>query len=247
MNQIKAFLVALQFLTVLPVRFKQAPDPETTGNSLVYYPLVGLLIGLLITLSSRFSDSVPPHIHAGIILLIWVGLTGALHLDGLADSTDAWVGGFGDRKKTLTIMKDPYCGPMGVVSIVLVLLLKFIALEHLIVSQDWLALSFTPVLSRIGLMLLFLSTPYVRTNGLGSVLAANLPVRDSTVAILLVLTAIISLSGFFGILLISILTGLCFSLRILMIRRIGGTTGDTAGAMVEISEAILLLTASLMV
>ena len=247
MNQLKAFLVALQFLTILPVRFEKAPDAETTGCSLVYYPLVGGLIGLGLTTLGWFGGNLPTNIHAGIMLLVWVGLTGALHLDGLADTTDAWVGGLGDRTKTLAIMKDPYCGPMGVVSIVLVLLLKFVALQHLIVSQDWLALSFAPMLSRTGLVLLFLTTPYVRSNGLGSTLAANIPVRTSVVIILLTLALIISLSGFSGCLLILVFSGLYFALRISMMRRIGGTTGDTAGAMVEINETILLLAGVLMV
>ncbi len=247
MNQLKAFLVALQFLTILPVRFEKAPDAETTGCSLVYYPLVGGLIGLGLTTLGWFGGNLPTNIHAGIMLLVWVGLTGALHLDGLADTTDAWAGGLGDRTKTLAIMKDPYCGPMGVVSIVLVLLLKFVALQHFIVSQEWLALSFAPILSRTSLVILFLTTPYVRSNGLGSALAANIPIRSSVVMILLTLTVIIFLSGISGCLLVLILSGTYFALRILMMRRIGGTTGDTAGAMVEISEAILLLTAALII
>lgn len=247
MNQFKAFLVALQFLTLLPVRFEKAPDAETTGYSLVYYPLVGGLIGLCLTALGWFGSSLPANVHAGIMLVVWVGLTGALHLDGLADTTDAWTGGLGDREKTLAIMKDPYCGPMGVVSIALVLLLKFAALQHLIAAQDWLALSFAPVLSRTGLVLLFLTTPYVRTNGLGSTLSTNLPIRTSVGMILLTLAIIIFLFGFSGFWLISILSGVYFALRNLMIRRIGGTTGDTAGATVEISETIALLAAVLVV
>jgi adenosylcobinamide-GDP ribazoletransferase len=67
-------------------------------------------------------------LHAALLLTVWVLLSGGLHLDGLADSADAWLGGFGDRERTLTIMKDPRSGPIAVVVLVLVLLLKFCAL-----------------------------------------------------------------------------------------------------------------------
>lgn len=108
----RAFLVALQFLTRLPVRLRAAPSEEELGRSLLFYPLVGLLIGMLLTtLAMAISAAgISDLLGAALVLAAWVVLTGGLHLDGLADSADAWSGGRGDRERTLAIMKDPYWG-----------------------------------------------------------------------------------------------------------------------------------------
>lgn len=126
------FWIALQFLSSLPVRLSGMPTPQEMGRSLLFYPVVGLLFGLLLWLASQLLDGVAAPLHAALLLALWVLLSGALHLDGLADSADAWLGGFGDRERTLQIMKDPRSGPIAVVTLVLVLLLKFCALWVLV-------------------------------------------------------------------------------------------------------------------
>ncbi len=93
----QAFLIALQFLTRLPVPAGGEYSPERVGRSLAWYPLVGLLIGLLLWLADWLLPGQAPLLTAAVLLTLWVGLTGALHLDGLADSADAWVGGLGNR------------------------------------------------------------------------------------------------------------------------------------------------------
>ncbi|MDH5356084.1 MAG: adenosylcobinamide-GDP ribazoletransferase, partial [Gammaproteobacteria bacterium] len=89
MNLPPPFLVALQFLTVLPIKLKSLPDPESNGKSLLYYPLVGLLIGIPLALLAILFESAPTPLAAILLLSFWVLSTGALHLDGLADSADA--------------------------------------------------------------------------------------------------------------------------------------------------------------
>ncbi|HBM07500.1 MAG TPA: adenosylcobinamide-GDP ribazoletransferase, partial [Pseudomonas sp.] len=116
------FLIALQFLTCLPVRLRGMPEPQQIGRSLLYYPLVGLLLGGMLCLLGVALGNAAPPLKAALLLAAWVWLTGALHLDGLADSADAWLGGFGDRERTLAIMKDPCSGPVAVAVLVLVLL-----------------------------------------------------------------------------------------------------------------------------
>ena len=118
-----AFWIALQFLSSLPVRLPGMPEPRQVGRSLLCYPLVGLLFGLLLWLANHLLYGAPTALHAAMLLTLWVLLSGALHLDGLADSADAWLGGFGDRERTLQIMKDPRSGPIAVVTLGLVLLL----------------------------------------------------------------------------------------------------------------------------
>ena len=126
-----ALVLAFQFLTRIPVYrvFSIAslvPSKQVAGKALLYYPAVGLVIGLWLAalpwLLCYFAADVGTGLQAGLVLVLWVWITGGLHLDGLADSADAWMGGFGDRQRTLDLMKDPTCGPSAVVVLVLVLL-----------------------------------------------------------------------------------------------------------------------------
>ena len=241
---IRPFLIALQFLTRLPVTLDGVPDNRDIGRSLLYYPLVGLLIGALLAALSWALADAPPLLRAALLLTAWVGITGALHLDGLADSADAWVGGFGDRERTLAIMKDPNCGPMGVVALALLLMIKFAAL-HSIESNDWLTLVLIPMLARGAVPLLFLTTPYVRFGGLGSALSANAP-RTACAAMIAAMWVVILIAAQMrGLWLVIAGVSVFLLLRHAMMKRLGGTTGDTTGAVVELSEAAMLVTALL--
>src|SRR5690606_41444159 len=110
-------LIALQFLTRLPVRLPGLPTAQENGRSLLWYPLVGLLIGSLLVLAWLLLQGVSTGLQAALLLAIWVWLSGGLHVDGLADTADAWVGGYGDRERTLASIKDPACGPVGVITL----------------------------------------------------------------------------------------------------------------------------------
>ena len=235
------FWIALQFLSSLPIRLPGMPAPQELGRSLLFYPLVGLLFGGILWGLNWLMLGAPLLLHAALLLTVWVLLSGALHLDGLADSADAWLGGFGDRERTLTIMKDPRSGPIAVVTLVLVLLLKFAALLALIEQQHALALIIVPLLGRSALLGLFLTTPYVRAGGLGQALADHLP-RSAGKRVLavsgLACVLIAGLSGFFAVVLA---VALFAWLRRIMLRRLGGTTGDTAGALLELLEVAMLV------
>lgn len=240
---IRPLLIALQFLTRLPVRLPSEPNEKDLGRSLLYYPLVGLLLGLLLAASDWLLGSVPPLLRAALLLVIWVSVTGALHLDGLADSADAWLGGHGDRERTLAIMKDPCSGPIGAVTVVLTLVVKLGALAALCEAGNRLAIVVPPLLGRTVLPLLFLTTPYVRPGGLGAALAAHLPRRAAVWVVLAASALVCFLVGASGALLL-LITGCVFLLlRAAMQRRIGGATGDLAGAMVELTEAAALVVA----
>ena len=245
MKVLQPFLIALQFLTRFPVHLSGMPDDRDIGRSLLYYPLIGLLIGLLLTGLDRLLGGAGTMLAAAVLLAAWVFASGALHLDGLADSADAWVGGMGDRDRTLAIMKDPYCGPMGVVALLLALLLKFAALEELVARGDWVVLVLAPLLARTALPALFLTTSYVRPGGLGDVLARCLPRRAAVMVVLTVLLVLPAFLGWSAVLPLLAALAAFAGLRALMVRRLGGTTGDTAGAMVEIIEVVVLVTVAL--
>jgi adenosylcobinamide-GDP ribazoletransferase len=240
------FRIALQFLSSLPIRLPGMPTPQESGRSLLFYPLVGLLFGVLLMALNHLLDGAPMLLHAALLLAGWVMLSGGLHLDGLADSADAWLGGFGDRDRTLLIMKDPRSGPIAVVTLAVVLLLKFSALLALIEAHTGVGLLLAPVIGRAAMLALFLNTPYVRAGGLGQALADHLP-RKTGVRVLAAVAVVCVLIGGGAAAWVLVVTACGFFwLRRVMMQRLGGTTGDTAGAMLELLETLVLVTLALM-
>lgn len=236
-----AFWIALQFLSSLPVRLPGMPEPAQLGRSLLFYPLVGLLFGGLLWGLDALLLGTPLLLHGALLLTAWVLLSGGLHLDGLADSADAWLGGFGDRERTLLIMKDPRSGPIAVITLVLVLLLKFAALLALIEQRQTLALIIVPVLGRGALLGLFLTTPYVRAGGLGQALADHLPRHRGWQVVLACALGGVLVAGWVGVTALVIAVAVFIGLRQMMLRRLGGCTGDTAGALLELLEMVVLV------
>lgn len=235
------FWIALQFLSSLPIRLPGMPTPEELGRSLLFYPLVGLLFGAILWGLNWLLLGTPLLLHAALLLSVWVVLSGALHLDGLADSADAWLGGYGDRERTLTIMKDPRSGPIAVVTLVLVLLLKFAALLALIEQQHSMVLIIVPLISRSALLGLFLTTSYVRPGGLGQALADHQPRLAGKQVLAISAVACVLMAGLSGIWALALAAAVFVWLRQVMVRRLGGTTGDTAGALLELLEVAVLV------
>ncbi len=233
------FLVALQFLTTIPVYLNVPPEPRDWGASLNWYGVVGLVIGALLMLAAWvFDHFLAPMVAAALVLVLWVLLTGALHLDGLGDSADGCMGS--SRERAFEIMRDSRAGSMAVSAIALVLLVKFAALSTLIGRGEWLALLAAPLLARAGVQALFLTTPYARESGIGSSMVEHIE-RDRLLIMLigaLVIGAI--LVGISAWLVLPLLVLVFALLRRYMMRKLLGTTGDCAGALVEILEASAL-------
>lgn len=237
----RAFLIALQFLTRIPTPAMTAPTSSELSRAALFYPIVGLLIGALMLVTAGLLVNQDPMLVAVLLLSMWVMLTGALHLDGLADSADAWLGGQGNPQRTHEILKDPLVGTAGVVAIFLILLFKYIALYSLLKQHNHIIVLLAPVLGRSFILLLFTSTDYVRKQGLASDVVAGLNGRAALLGLLLVLLISLWYAPFAVVAIV--LTFI--ALRRLMIQRLGGCTGDTAGATVEITEAIWLFCAAL--
>ncbi len=234
---IRGLRVALGFLTRLPMPAGGHGDQRALAASVAWYPAVGLLLGALLCGFDWLLQGAPTLVAAAVLLTAWVLLTGALHLDGLADSADAWVGGMGDRERTLTIMKDPRSGPAGVVSVVLVLLLKFAALASLPLT-GW-TLLLAPLLARAGLTALFLWMPYARREGLGTPLLAA--PRGACLFALAATVAICLCCGWRGLTALGIAALVWLAWRYACMDRLQGFTGDTAGALTEMTEAAVLV------
>jgi len=241
----RPFIIAVQFLTRLPTPRLNNISQQEIGHSLAWYPLVGLIIGGILVGALELLSNAPINLQAALILSLWVLITGALHLDGLADSADAWLGGHGDKDKTLAIMKDPTSGPAAVVILILILLIKYTAIEAIITHDDWLILLFAPMLARGMMLLLFQTTTYVRTGGLGEALAHHHSHLTGWMLIAALTIACIWILALQGIIILLSSCAIFLFIRHMMKKRVGGTTGDTAGALIEISEAVILLSIAL--
>lgn len=236
-------LFAIRFLTRIPVPTGGAmPDEPTQGRAALFYPLVGALIGALLSLFHLLMGNLEGGFQAALLLTLWVGITGGLHLDGLADLADAWVGGQGERERTLRIMQDPGSGPIAVTALILVLLLKFVSLQALIGSATWSALLLVPVIGRAGILAALLYIPYVRPGGLGAVQAAWLPRRRAVMVLAAVALLLLLSWGWPTHLLLAVLAGAFLLMRRMLTARIGGITGDGLGAVCELFELLALVT-----
>jgi adenosylcobinamide-GDP ribazoletransferase len=235
---VTAFLLAIQFLTRLPVPIQLEADDRQLGLSVLYYPVVGLLIGATLAILATLLTHIALTVQAALLLSVWVIITGGLHLDGLADCADAWAGGLGNPQRSLEIMKDPAAGPVAVISLVLLLLIKWTTLTELLAKSQLTGLIITPMLGRVAILVLMLSTPYLRKQGLGSVLSQYFPKAAAKIIILsTVLLSIYSL-GFLPLLFAALLL---FWIRKLAVHRLGGVTGDVYGAAVELVETSVLI------
>lgn len=212
------------------------------GKSVAWYPLIGLLLGTLLGLASSLATNLfNDWISAALILSLWVWLTGALHLDGLADSADAWLGGLGSKTRTLKLMKDPTSGPIAITTMVLVLFLKLACIQALLASDNHWLILWALVFARSNAVLLLMHTPYVRAQGLGSALSEQLSSKTCYLVIVsLCLSSLIAL-GWPSFILIFFSALSLLSLRYFMLKRLNGCTGDTLGALIELSETVILL------
>jgi adenosylcobinamide-GDP ribazoletransferase len=241
----RALACAMQFLTRIPLATRTLFDNKDYANSLAWYPVIGLILGGLVWLSGvTLAGLSSTSLAAALVLAVWVLLTGALHLDGVADCADAWVGGFGDREKTFQIIKDPRSGPIAVIVLVLVLLVKWAALEVLLGSEHWWIIWLIPLLARGAMPYIFWRLDYVSSSGLGSAFVEGLSRQRILISLLFVVViAMLSLTAQLEILVLFVVVSLLIYLwwKRASYQKLGGFNGDCAGALVEFLELGLLL------
>ena len=240
---ITQFRLALSFLTTLPAgSFSSEVPEETLGRTQAWFPLVGLLLGLILFLSTCFFKLFfAPTICAALILTIHFFLSGGFHLDGVADTADGLMSGQPEREKIFSIMKDSYLGSMGATALVLLLLLKYSALT-VIIGKAPLALIIFPALGRYAIVQLTFSSAYARAEGgLGAIFTNYCGQREWLTAVIITLVSGLFLAGFAGLLSCFAITLYVVIIKYTAQRRLGGVTGDILGFACESGEALVLL------
>ncbi len=236
------FLAAIQFLTLLPVRIRRDLTPEDLAGSTAFFPLVGLLLGVLLAgVAYPALVLFPQPLVSPILIAFLAFLTGALHLDGFADTADGMFSGKSPERK-LAIMKDSHIGTMGVVALILVLLLKVSFLGRLPREVLMRCVILFPCVGRCCMVIPAYVFSYARKEGgTGEAFVNNLTLNSVVPALLTGAAAAVLLLGTGGIL--SLAAGLACALLVagLVAKSIGGVTGDVLGAADEISETVFLV------
>jgi adenosylcobinamide-GDP ribazoletransferase len=252
---VKGLLLAIQFLTIIPVRLRGEITQRQVSNSGVFFPLAGALQGVVVSLGAYVSAQVfPIGLASGLAVLLLIGTNGGFHLDGLADSFDALAvksagDDAADRQKRLSVMKDSATGAVGVTAIVMAVLLKYLFIASLFERYDArnaaYLLFLMPVFSKWAMIPVMAHGNPARGQGLGKVFVDGTGVKSVVLSSLLLLAIYAStafFAGLYGVLRAAVflclaalsLYGLGRLWVCLCRRKFGGLTGDTAGAAGEI-------------
>jgi adenosylcobinamide-GDP ribazoletransferase len=229
----QGLILAIQFLTRLPTPQLRNIDPARLPRSSHWFPLVGMLIGVLLAATLWLGSRIDPWLGALLTLLLWVWVTGALHLDGLADMSDALGAAHRDRERFLAVLADPHLGTFGVVSLVLQLACKLVLLMLLARGGQCWALLLIPAWARWG-VLVWARLPTLKP-GMGQRFGGQ--VRQPSIWIwgALLMACSVGVPVLWGVPI------LVFAWRGFLLRRLGGMTGDLLGAGIEVVESLALL------
>ena len=239
----KRLIAALQFLTVCPLVSRVSCDERDIGRSTPWFPLVGLLIGVVVAVLDFFLRAVFPLPVASVIdVIALLAASGGLHADGLADTADGFFSSR-PRAQILEIMRDSRIGAMGVVALICVFALKVSALSAVPPWMRASTLILMPFVGRGTMLIQLEMNDYARTGGLCSLFVQNLR-RSDVIMTLGVLVAVGILdAGTFGLCAVLASAAGIAIFSLWCRKMIGGFTGDTLGAGCELAEVIPALLA----
>ena len=234
---IKGFIILLQFMTRIPVPVKVEYDEEKLGRAVKFFPLAGLIIGLFLFAVNFLAGKVIDNrqITAVIIIMAEILITGLIHIDGLADTADGLFS-YADKERMLEIMKDSRIGTNGTVALILYFLSKIVFLAA--VKPEYILLY--PIISRMSTSINAGLGEYARKKGMSNGIIEKNGKKD--VAVSIVITAVLSI----GILRLKGLIVLALAILFILFfmenvkRKIGGITGDTMGASLELTAILVL-------
>jgi adenosylcobinamide-GDP ribazoletransferase len=246
------FIAALKFLTIIPLFRHHLDTAEEIGGSIVYYPVVGLIIGLvLVGLGGLLRVALDASVSDGLLIVFLVIITGALHLDGFVDTCDG-IAGHRSVEERWRVMHDSRTGAFGVVGAILLLLLKYVALNS--IQMPMVVVALMPVLGRWAMVYSIFAYPYARPEGLGKVLKQAATWQRFLAATVIALVISIGVAGWANIRCFYLAgPAIMLSTWVIIVvvasyfrRMFAGLTGDTYGAINEIAEVSVLLLIALL-
>ncbi|MGL6071805.1 adenosylcobinamide-GDP ribazoletransferase [Craterilacuibacter sp.] len=231
----RSLILAVQFLTRLPTPQLKTFDPAWLADAARWFAVVGLIVGALITLPLYLLGAIEPWLAALLALLLWVWVTGGLHLDGLADLADAMGAAHSSPQRFMEVMKDPHVGSFGVIVLCCQLAAKLVLLMLVAKAGLWAALLLVPAWARLFAVAWSATLPPLAA-GSGERFAwrTHWPAFWLSAALLAALSAWLAPA-----LLAAPLAGLVWWAYLK--QKLGGMSGDCLGAGIEVSETLLLL------
>ncbi len=234
-------LIALEFLTMLRVRRVRRWSNARFGAALAWFPAVGVLLGAALWGLDRALTGLLPAAAVAALLLAALALaTGGLHLDGVADTADG-LAAQRSRGARLQLMREGTTGPAGVVALVLLLLAQWSALASLEGAARPAALLLAPALARWAVLPAAAACRPARSSGLGHAAGAALWPFAAPLATATAAAAAVVLFGAQGLVLLALAAGTALATAGAATRTLGGVTGDTHGAVVEVTQAAVWL------
>ncbi len=239
-----SLLLAFKFLTILPIPLSEDVPPKAMGQAAAYYPFVGAVLGLFLVGADLLLGLVLPlSLRSALIVALWVGLTGALHLDGFLDCCDGLLAPVPPERR-LEILRDVHTGSFAVAGGVLLLLVKYVALASLGGPLRLATLVAAPTLGRWAMTCALVAYPYARPGpGLGRLVKDAAGAREIAIASILALVAAGAVWRLLGLAALPLTWGLVALLAAWIQTRIPGLTGDTYGAINELVEVAWLVAA----
>jgi adenosylcobinamide-GDP ribazoletransferase len=236
-------LLAVRFLTIVPVSRRRHAGLEDLGGAAPWFPVVGAGLGLALTAIDALTTRVfPPLLAALLTITAWTVLTGGLHLDGLADCLDGLAGH--DPAARRAIMSDSRIGAFGAVGLVLFLMLQLAALGELPLTMRWRALVTAPVIARATPAVLGRLFRPARGEGQGALFCTGLGGAAVPAALAVATIVAAGVLGGLGLVALAVGVGAAVVIGAFLSRRLGGVTGDVLGAGVVLTELAVLLTVS---
>jgi adenosylcobinamide-GDP ribazoletransferase len=237
----RALAAAVSLLTRVPVGSRVHIGESDVARSLAWLPLVGTALGGALALGARALEGrLDDGPTAVLLVAAWALATGAIHLDGLADSADALGGS--DRERRLAIMRDAQIGSFGALALVLVVALKISLVAAVLVRGHDLWLIAVPAVGRLAASGLSAALPYAREHGTGAALVGGgWRVERLAVALATALVVAVACARLRGLLAVAAAALVALAVGRLALRRIGGITGDVLGAAIELAECAALL------
>jgi adenosylcobinamide-GDP ribazoletransferase len=238
------FLTALQFLTSIPLPGQREATPEQLGRATAFFPVVGLIIGLVLAgLNWLFSHILPTEVVNILVLVALVIITGALHLDGFVDTCDG-IAGHKSVEDRWRVMHDSRAGAFGIVGVVLLLLVKYVSLNGIPPILMMATLLFMPVVSRWAMVYAIFVYPYARPSGLGTTFKQKTKWPEFTIATLITFIIALALFPLFSLTGLILLVGIWIittAFSFYLKHKFSGLTGDTYGAINEVAEVVVLI------
>jgi adenosylcobinamide-GDP ribazoletransferase len=237
-NQIR---LAASFLTILPLGPKTLASPDDQAASFGWFPLIGFALGLALCVEDRLlSPLFGSQLRSLMIVMTLALVTGALHLDGLADTCDA-LGARADREHALAILRDSRIGTFGTLALIFVIGLKTIALAGAHGAHRYAAIYAAPGLARWAMTGIGYGLEYLREQGAGTPLLKRGAARNLRIATLVAVLAMAPLLGRCTVRASVTAVVITLAMRWFYRRWLGGVTGDLIGAAGELVETAVLV------